>query len=95
MFQAVFNSAVESFDHPVTTTVVSRGKYFRNTVELTNFCLKLIKKLRAFIEYEIIWYAVSGEIYPFETRIIVVAFLSGTGIASGQRAKESIKTTAY
>jgi hypothetical protein len=36
-----------------------------------------------------------AKIYTFMTRIRVVAFLSGTGIASGQRVKESTKTTAY
>jgi hypothetical protein len=34
-----------------------------------------------------------AKIYSFLTRIIVVDFLSDTGIASGQRVKESIKTT--
>jgi hypothetical protein len=36
-----------------------------------------------------------AKIYSFMTRIIVVVFLPGVGIASGQRVKESIKTTAY
>jgi hypothetical protein len=36
-----------------------------------------------------------AKLYSFMTRITVGASLSGTGIASGQRVKESIKTTAY
>jgi hypothetical protein len=49
IFQAVLYNAVKSFDHPLISAVVSGGNYFRNTVELTNFCRELIKKLRAFI----------------------------------------------
>jgi hypothetical protein len=42
MFQLVFYSAVEYFGLSVTAAVVSRGKYFRNTVELTIFRHKQI-----------------------------------------------------
>jgi hypothetical protein len=60
-FKRVFYSAVKSFDNLVTSAVTSRRKYFRNTVEHTNFCHELIEKLRAFIGYELIWNAMSGE----------------------------------
>jgi hypothetical protein len=36
-----------------------------------------------------------AKIYSSMARIIVMAFLPGTGTASGQRVKESTKTTAF
>jgi hypothetical protein len=78
-----FLHVVKSFDHPVTSAVESRVKYFRNTIELANFSHELIEKLRSSVGNEVIWCVTFREMYSFMTRttrlpaslILLVSFM--------------------